>query len=147
MNRPGSRILSRGHTLEHTHSISGAIHWKKGNHQISSPESSSRRAVARILVRRGVENQLAPPHQLRGLGSAESSPSGVRGRAPAAQAVSCILQTPDGFSQHHNSANIECVSTDISLGVLFHTAKNFLLNTWGVEPVTPRLKYDPVVAA
>jgi len=45
--------------------------------------------------------------------------------APATQAVSCILRTPDGFSWNHNSANTECVSARISLGVLFYIAKKF----------------------
>jgi len=60
----------------------------------------------------------------------------------------CILQTPRGFSWHHNSANIECQS-HISLGVLIYIAKIFSSQHFGrgggVEPVTPTLKYGPAM--
>jgi len=42
--------------------------------------------------------QPAPPHQLGGLGSAVSSPSGVRRRASAAKRFYYILSTQDGLS-------------------------------------------------
>ena len=40
----------------------------------------------------------APPHQLEGLGSAVSSPSGVVGGDPTARRFSTILSTQDGLS-------------------------------------------------
>jgi len=43
------------------------------------------------------EGSQPPPHQLKGLGSAVSSPSGVWGDAPAAKAFSRILNTQDNF--------------------------------------------------
>ena len=43
------------------------------------------------------EGKLAP-HQLRGLESAASSLSGVRGGAPAAKRFSCITEAPDSLS-------------------------------------------------
>ena len=53
--------------------------------------------------------QLAPSHQQRGLGSAVSSPSGIRGEAPAAERFSSILRSPDGllvvmYSQFHTGS-------------------------------------------
>jgi len=44
------------------------------------------------------EGQQPPPHKLWGLGSAVSSHSGVRGRAPIAQRFSNIFSTQDDLS-------------------------------------------------
>ena len=49
--------------------------------------------------------QQAPLHQLGDLGSAVSSPSGVRDGAPTAQRFSTIFSTQDGLSGHYNIVN------------------------------------------
>ena len=68
------------------------------------------RAVARILVQGGLKI---------GGGTGEGISLGGLGKR---------CNGWDGFSWHHNSANIECVSARISLGVLFYIAKKFFLN-------------------
>jgi len=85
------------------------------------------RAVARILVQGGLKI---------GGGTGEAISLGGLGKR---------CNGWDGFSWHHNSANIECVSARISLGVLFYIAKKIfsqLFGGGGVEPVS-RLKYGP----
>jgi len=44
-----------------------------------------------------------PPHQLGSMGTAVSSPSGVRGRAPTAQRFSTIFSTQNVLSWHYRS--------------------------------------------
>ena len=55
-----------------------------------------------------------------------------------------IESAPIVSSVINKPTTLSCV---YHLGVLFYTAKIFLVNISGVEPVTPPLKYGPVVAA
>jgi len=45
--------------------------------------------------------------------------------------ITTLTTAPDGFSWHHNSANIECVSARISQGVLSYIAKKFHSQLFG----------------
>jgi len=68
-------------------------------------------------------------HQLGGLGSAMSSPSGVQDRAPTAQRVSSILSNQDGLSCHYNVSYLWIMKTCSS--VCFSGTGHFgMHNVW-----------------
>ena len=66
--------------------------------------AEARRAESGLSFGAGEASSL--PHQLEDLGSAASSPSGVRGRAPAAKRSYCIPEVPDGLLEL-DEANFE----------------------------------------
>ena len=88
----------------------------------------------------GAASSQPPPHLLRGLGERCKLPQ--RGPGRSSGHPSGFLHFIDArrlFLASHNSANIECVSACISLGVLFtFPKKNFSQHSGGgVEPVNP----------
>jgi len=68
------------------------------------PKPEARRAESGLGFGAGEASSL--PHQLEDLGSAASSPSGVRGRALAAKRSYCIPEVPDGLLEL-DEANFE----------------------------------------
>jgi len=85
------------------------------------------------------EGQPAPPHQLRGLRERCKLPSGVRGRAPAAEGFSCILTRQIAFPgisvrfAHSLHGQVLYFSRGIHINIPH-------INSWGVKsPCIPPL--------